>query len=129
MSIFCILFTRYFIHYQQEAAMLKFELHFMYHSELDEDLLQEQTVAVEANTINEAIDEMYYHLDDFVNSIIDDFFGDEKIQWYEYRENPRRVRDNINVVLSFKGKHKCFKNAYTFESYLCKYFKDEMEAL
>ena len=109
--------------------MLKFELHFMYHSELDEDLLQEQTVTVEANTINEAIDEMYYNLDDFVNSIIDDFFGDEDLQWYEYQENPRRVRDNIIVVLSFKGKHKCFKNAYTFESYLCKYFKDEMEAL
>ena len=122
--------------------MLKFELHFMYHSELDEDLLQEQTVTVEANTINEAIDEMYYHLDDFVNSIIDDFFGDEKLQWYEYQENPRRIRDkfgevsgelnprdNIIVMLSFKGKSKCFKNAYTFESYLCKYFKDEMEAL
>ena len=46
--------------------MLKFELHFMYHSELDEDLLQEQTVTVEANTINEAIDEMYYNLEEKV---------------------------------------------------------------
>lgn len=109
--------------------MLKFELHFMYHSEFDEDLLQEQTTNVEANTINEAIDEMYYHLDDFVNSIIDDFFGDEELQRYEYLENPRRVRDNISVMLSFKGKSKCFKNAYTFGSYLRKYFKDEMEAL
>lgn len=109
--------------------MLKFELHFMYHSKLNEDQREEQTVTVEANTINEAIDEMYYHLDDFVNSIIDDFFGDEDIQWYEYQEDPRRVRDNINVMLSFKGKSKFFKNGYTFESYLCKYFKDEMEAL
>ena len=109
--------------------MLKFELHFTYHSELDEDSREEQTATVEANTINEAIDEIYYHLDDFVNYIIDDFFGDEDLQWYEYQENPRRVRDNIIVVLSFKGKHKCFKNGYTFESYLGKYFKDEMEAL
>ena len=109
--------------------MLKFELHFIYHSELDEDSREEQTATVEANTINEAIDEIYYHLDDFVNYIIDDFFGDEDLQWYEYQENPRRVRDNIKVMLSFKGKHKCFKNAYTFESYLGKYFKDEMEAL
>lgn len=109
--------------------MLKFELHFMYRSKLDEYQREEQTATVEADTINEAIDEMYYHLDDFVNTIIDYFFGDEDLQWYEYQENPRRVRDNINVVLSFKGKSKCFKNAYTFESYLCKYFKDEMEAL
>lgn len=109
--------------------MLKFELHFMYHSKLYEDFSKEQTVTVEANTFNEAIDEMYYHLDDFVNSIIDDFFGDEKIQWYEYQENPSRVRDNIKVMLSFKGKSKCFKNGYTFESYLGKYFKNEMEAL
>ena len=101
----------------------------MYHTELNKHLLQEQTVTVEANTFNEAIDEMYYHLDDFVNSIIDDFFGDEDLQWYEYQENPYRVRDNIIVALSFKGKHKCFKNGYTFESYLGKYFKDEMEAL
>lgn len=109
--------------------MLKFELHFMYHSEFDEELLQEQTVTVEANTINEAIDEMYYHLNDFTESIMDDFFGDEKLQWYEYQEDPRRVRNNINVMLSFKGKNKFFKNGYTFESYLGKYFKDEMEAL
>lgn len=109
--------------------MLEFELHFMYRSKLDEDQCEEQTVTVEADTINEAIDEMYYHLEDFVNSIIDDFFSDEDIQWYEYQENPHRVRDNISVMLSFKGKSKCFKNAYTFESYLCKYFKDEMEAL
>ena len=109
--------------------MLKFKLHFMYHSVLNEEWHEEQTVTVEANTINEAIDEMYYHLEDFENSIIDYFFGDEKIQWYEYQEDPHRVRDNINVTLSFKGKHKCFKNGYTFESYLCKYFKDEMEAL
>ena len=109
--------------------MLKFDLHFMYHSEFDEDLLQEQTVTVEANTINEAIDEMYYHSNDFVETVIDDFFGDEKLQWYEYQEDPHRVRDNIIVEMSFNGKHKCFKNAYTFESYLCKYFKDEMEAL
>ena len=109
--------------------MLKFELHFRYYSEFDEDSLQEQTTTVEADTINEAIDEMYYHLDDFVNFILADFFGDEDIQWYEYQENPHRIRNNINVILSFKGKSKCFKNAYTFESYLCKYFKDEMEAL
>ena len=109
--------------------MLKFELHFMYQSEFDEDLLQEQTVTVEANTINEAVDEMYYHSNDFVETIIDDFFGDEDIQWYEYQEDPHRVRDNIIVEMSFKGKHKCFKNGYTFESYLGKYFKDEMEAL
>ena len=109
--------------------MLKFELHFMYHSELNEDFHEEQTATVEANTINEAVDEMYYNLNDFVESIIDDFFGDEKIQWYEYQEDPRRVRSNVNVILSFKGKSKCFKNAYTFESYLGKYFKDEMEAL
>lgn len=109
--------------------MLEFELHFMYRSKLDEDQCEEQTVTVEADTINEATDEMYYHLEDFVNSIIDDFFSDEDIQWYEYQENPHRVRDNISVMLSFKGKSKCFKNAYTFESYLCKYFKDEMEAL
>lgn len=109
--------------------MLEFELRFMYHSKFDEDLLQEQTVTVEANTTNEAIDEMYYHLDDFENSILFEFFGDEKLQWYEYQEDPRRVRDNITVVFSFKGKHKCFKNGHTFESYLFKYFKDEMEAL
>lgn len=109
--------------------MLTFELHFMYHSEFDEDMLQEQTVTVEANTINEAIDEMYYHLDDFENTILFEFFGDEKLQWYEYQEDPHRVRDNISVMLSFKGKSKCFKNAYTFVSYLRKYFKDEMEAL
>ena len=109
--------------------MLKFELHFMYCSKLDEDQREEQTATVEADTFNEAIDVMYYHLDDFVNSIIDDFFGDEDLQWYEYPEDPRRVRDNISVTLSFKGKSKCFKNAYTFGSYLCKYFKDEMEAL
>ena len=109
--------------------MLKFELHFMYHSEFDEDQREEQIVTVEANTINEAIDEMYYHSNDFVETVIDYFFGDEKLQWYEYQEDPHRVRDNINVVLSFNGKHKRFKNAYTFESYLGKYFKDEMEAL
>lgn len=109
--------------------MLKFELHFMYRSKINEDQHEEQTVTVEASTINEAIDEMYYHLDDFVDTVLAYFFGDEDIQWYDYYENPRRVRDNINVTLSFKGKSKCFKNAYTFESYLCKYFKDEMEAL
>lgn len=110
--------------------MLKFELRFMYpYSDFGEKSLQEQTVTVEADTINEAIDEMYYHLEGFVNSIIYDFFGDEKIQWYEYQEDPRRVRDNISVILSFKGKSKCFRNAYTFVSYLRKYFKDEMEAL
>lgn len=109
--------------------MLKFELHFTYYSEFNEESLQEQTATVEANTTNEAIDEMYYHLNDFVESILDDFFGDEDIQWYEYQENPHRVRDNIIVTLSFNGKHKCFKNGYTFESYLGKYFKDEMEAL
>lgn len=109
--------------------MLKFELHFMYRSKLYEDQHEEQTVTIEANTINEAIAEMDYHLEDFENFILFEFFGDEDIPWYDYDENPRRVRDNINVILSFKGKSKFFKNAYTFGSYLCKYFKDEMEAL
>lgn len=109
--------------------MLKFELHFMYYSKFDEDSLEEQTTTVEADTINEAIDKMYYYLEDFENYVLAVFFGDEDIQWYEYYENPRTIRNNIDVTLSFKGKSKHFKNAHTFESYLFKYFKDEMEAL
>lgn len=107
--------------------MLKFDLHFKYNSMFYDSC--EDSVIVTVNTINEAIDEIEYHLEEFNNQVYYQNFDDDELQRWEYNEDPRKMGENIHVTLSFNGKCKHFRNAYTFMSYINKYFRDEMEAL
>ena len=84
-----------------------------------EDLSASKTVA---RKFNDAINEMDYNLNEFHELVYSYNFDDDKIQSWEYHENPNRIGENISVTLSFNGKYKHFKNAYTFESYIYKYF-------
>ena len=107
--------------------MLNIKLQFKYES-VFYDPCEDSTV-INVDNVNDAINEIDYTLNEFRELVYSYNFDDDKIQSWEYCENPNRIDENIRVTLSFNGKYKHFKNAYTFESYIYKYFKNDAEAV
>ena len=107
--------------------MLNIKLQFKYESVFYDSC--EDSAEINADNVNDAINEMEYNLNEFRDLVYSYNFDDEKIQSWEYCENPSRIYENISVTLSFNGKYKHFKHAYTFESYIYKYFKNDVEAV
>lgn len=107
--------------------MLNIKLQFKYESVFYGSC--EDSAVINVDNVNDAINEMDYDLNEFRDLVYLYNFDDDKIQPWEYCENPNRIDENIRVTLSFKGKCKHFKNAYTFESYICKYFKNDAEVV
>lgn len=107
--------------------MLNIKLQFKYESVFNDPC--EDSAVINVDNVNDAINAMDDNLNEFRELIYSDNFDDDKIQSWEYCENPKRIGENISVTLSFNGKYKHFKNAYTFESYICKYFKNDAEAV
>lgn len=107
--------------------MLNIKLQFKYESVFYDSC--EDSAVINVDNVNDAINEMDYNLNEFRELVYSYNFDDDKIQSWEYCENPHRIYENIRVTLSFNGKCKHFKNAYTFESYICKYFKNDAEAV
>ena len=107
--------------------MLNIKLQFKYESACYDSC--EDSAIINADNVNDAINEIEYNINEFRELVCFYNFDDEKIQYWEYVEDPRKIDENISVTLSFNGKYKRFKNAYTFESYICKYFKNDVEGV
>lgn len=107
--------------------MLNIKLQFKYESVFYDSC--EDSAVINVGNVNDAINEMNNNLDEFRELVYSNNFDDDKIQSWEYCEDPKRIYENIRVTLLFNGKYKHFKNAYTFESYICKYFKNDAEAV
>ena len=107
--------------------MLNIKLQFKYESVFYDSC--EDSAVINVDNVNEAINEMDCNLNEFRELVYSYNFDDDKIQSWEYCESPNRIDENIRVTLSFNGKYKHFKNAYTFESYICKYFKNDAEVV
>lgn len=107
--------------------MLNIKLQFKYESAFYDSC--EDSAIINADNVNDAINEIEYNINEFRELIYFYNFDDEKIQYWEYVEDPRKIDENISITLSFNGKYKHFKNAYTFESYICKYFKNDVEGI
>ena len=77
--------------------MLNIKLQFKYESVFYDPC--EDSAVISVDNVNDAINEMDYNLNEFRELVYSYNFDDDKIQSWEYCENPNRIGENKRYVI------------------------------